>query len=301
MKLLITGGLGHIGSFVINRLTKIKKLKKIYIIDNFCGGNYHILKKIKHPKIVFIFLDLKYQKQLLKLPKVNIVLHLASITNAEKSYEEKKEIFRNNLSSFKNIIHYCKIYNSKLIHISSTSVYGPQKKNVDETEKELFPTSPYSIIKLKEENLLKKQKKFKFITLRFGTISGYSEGMRFHTAVNKFCLNAVMKIPIPIWDNGKVLKLKRPYLSLNDALRVFKFIINNNFFPNEIFNIFSENKSISQILNILKKNKLKPIIEPVRSKISNSQSYIINRKKIKNLKLSSKISDDIKKIITYLK
>ena len=82
---------------------------------------------------------------------------------------------------------------------------------------------------------------------------------------------------------------------------IIKFIINNNFFPNEIFNIFSENKSISQILNILKKNKLKPIIEPVRSKISNSQSYIINRKKIKNLKLSSKISDDIKKIITYLK
>ena len=39
----------------------------------------------------------------------------------------------------------------------------------------------------------------KFITLRFGTIAGLSRGIRFHTAVNKFCLNASLNLPIPVW------------------------------------------------------------------------------------------------------
>ena len=71
-------------------------------------------------------------------------------------------------------------------------------KTVYETEKKLTPQSPYAEIKLKEENMLKKQKKISYISLRFGTISGYSEGMRFHTAVNTFCFNAIMNLKIPI-------------------------------------------------------------------------------------------------------
>ena len=132
------------------------------------------------------------------------------------------------MGSFKNVLKYCHKFNSKLVHISSTSVYGPQKKLVDETQKKLFPRSPYAVVKLKEENILKKQKKFKYISLRFGTISGFSDGMRFHTAVNKFCLNAVLGIDIPVW--GKSINLYRPYLSLVDALKVFRFIILKIFF-----------------------------------------------------------------------
>ena len=50
----------------------------------------------------------------------------------------------------------------------------------------IIPRSPYAEVKLTEEKILKKNSKVKYITLRFGTISGFSEGMRFHTAVNKF-------------------------------------------------------------------------------------------------------------------
>ena len=78
----------------------------------------------------------------------------------------------------------------------------------------IIPRSPYAEVKLTEEKILKNSK-VKYITLRFGTISGFSEGMRFHTAVNKFCLNAVLGIKIPVW--GKSTNLHRPYLSLKDA------------------------------------------------------------------------------------
>ena len=60
-------------------------------------------------------------------------------------------------------------------------------------EDSLFdPKSPYAKIKLEEEEILKKSKnKIKFVSYRFGTISGISKGMRFHTAINKFSLYAI--------------------------------------------------------------------------------------------------------------
>ena len=294
MKILITGGLGHIGSFIIKNFIKYKIIDKIFIVDNISNQRFPVLLSMNSPKIKFFYGNTVDKKLYKRIPKVNIVLHLASITNAEKSFDIKKEIYRNNFRSFKNIVNYCKKNNSKLIHISSTSVYGPQKNIVDEKLKKLFPQSPYAIIKLKEENLLKSQKKVKYISLRFGTISGYSEGMRFHTAVNKFCFNSIMGIKIPIW--GKAIKLYRPYLSLNDAQKTLKFIIEKNFFPCDVFNILSENKTVREIINIIKKNNYNPKLKFVNSRILNQNSYMISKNKIQKfgLNLNSKIAKDIK-------
>ena len=70
-------------------------------------------------------------------------------------------MYENNLACMKNIINFCQKNKSKLIHISSTSVYGKQTDLVDETceKKYLKPQSPYADIKLIEENMLKKSKK----------------------------------------------------------------------------------------------------------------------------------------------
>tara|TARA_A100001011_G_C14290785_1_gene836101 strand:+ start:336 stop:1247 length:912 start_codon:yes stop_codon:yes gene_type:complete len=301
MKILISGALGHIGSFIINDLIKIKKIKKIYLVDNLSNQRFNVLFKIKEKKINFILGDLTNNDFCKKLPKANIVIHLASITNAEKSFENRKEVTKNNLGCFKNILNYCKKNKSNLVHISSTSIYGPQKDLVKEDEVRPFPQSPYAEIKLIEENLLKTQKLIKYITLRFGTISGFSDGMRFHTAVNKFCFNSVMGKTIPVW--GKALNLFRPYLSLTDANKVFKYIILKNYFPNDIFNILSENKTVSEILALIKKNRFKVKIKFVNSRIPNQDSYKICKKKIEDLgiKLNSKISKDIKKTLLMLK
>ena len=112
---------------------------------------------------------------------------LASITNAEESFKIKELIFKNNYGIFKNIVNFCIKKKAKLIHLSSTSVYGQQSKLVDENFNNLLPQSPYAEVKVLEESYLKKNsKKLKYVTLRLGTITGISKGMRFHTAVNKF-------------------------------------------------------------------------------------------------------------------
>ncbi len=192
MKILITGGLGHIGSYLIENINKIKGIKKIYIIDSLRSNKINSLFNLKKKiKLVFIQKDLVQKETLKNFPKVNIVINLASITDAEGSLKIKNEIYKNNLGIFKNVVNYCKKKSSKLIHISSTSVYGKQTGFVNEDFKKLKPQTPYAKIKLLEEKILKKNKnKLKYISFRFGTIAGISKGMRFHTAVNKFCLSA---------------------------------------------------------------------------------------------------------------
>ncbi len=300
MKVLVTGGLGHIGSYVLKRIISLKVIDKIYVVDNISNQRYNVLFKLSNKKIKFIYGDLSKNETIKIIPKANITLHLASKTNAEESFENKKEIIKNNLGAFKNVVDYCKKNNSKLIHISSTSIYNPTKNFITELEKPK-PQSPYAEIKLKEENILKKSKDIKFITLRFATISGYSNGMRFHTVVNKFCFNSVMNIPIPIW--GSALNLVRPYLSLKDAYKVITYLIKKNHFDNNIYNILSENKTLKEILQIIKKYSFNTKIKFINSKILQRASFKTSKSKIQSLgiNLNSKIENDIRETLDKIK
>ena len=304
MKILITGGLGHIGSYVLENINKIKFVKKIYVIDNLATNRYCSLFNLPktNKKIYFYQNDLSFNGALKNFKKVDIVLNLASLTDAEGSLKIKKKIYRNNLGIFKNIISYCKKSSSKLIHISSTSVYGEQKGLVNESCKKLRPKSPYAEVKVIEENILKRNKnKIKFISYRFGTISGISKGMRFHTAINKFCLYAFLRKPLPIWKS--MMNKPRPYLSLRDAFKVIKFTIENNFFGNETFNILSENLTLKKIISYFKKNNKKIKIKYETSKLINQYSYKVSNEKFtkKALLLKSNISHDVNSTLKIFK
>ena len=295
MKILITGGLGHIGSYLLENIDKIKFIKKIYIIDNLSTNRYCSLFNLPktNKKIYFYQKDLSLKNALKNFKKVDVVLNLASLTDAEGSLKIKNKIYRNNLGIFDNILRYCKKNSSKLIHISSTSVYGEQRGLVDENCKKLKPKSPYAEIKVKEENILK-ENKIRFVSYRFGTISGVSKGMRFHTAINKFCLYSVLGKPLPIWKS--MMNKPRPYLSLRDAFKVIKFTIENNFFNNETFNILSENLTLKKIIGYFKKYKKTIKIKYEKSKLVNQYSYRVSNEKFtrKALLLKSNIYHDIK-------
>ena len=295
MKILITGGLGHIGSYLLENIDKIKFIKKIYIIDNLSTNRYCSLFNLPktNKKIYFYQNDLSLKNALKNFKKVDVVLNLASLTDAEGSLKIKNKIYRNNLGIFDNILRYCKKNSSKLIHISSTSVYGEQRGLVDENCKKLKPKSPYAEIKVKEENILKKNK-IRFVSYRFGTISGVSKGMRFHTAINKFCLYSVLGKPLPIWKS--MMNKPRPYLSLRDAFKVIKFTIENNFFNNETFNILSENLTLKKIIGYFKKYNKAIKIKYENSKLVNQYSYRVSNEKFtrKALLLKSNIYHDIK-------
>ena len=305
MKILITGACGHIGSYFIENLYKIKKVKKAILIDNLKSNRFNSLFNTnKKNKVEFHLKDLNDIRSLDQFKNINIVFHFASMTNAEKSFGKEKEMFLNNLNCLKTVIKFCKRTNAKLVHLSSTSVYGKQAALVDETceKKYLKPQSPYAKIKIMEENILKKNTKLiKYNTFRFGTIAGVSKGMRFHTAVNSFCLNAAIGEKIRVYKTA--LHQYRPYLSLEDAFKLFKFCIDKNFFENDIYNVVSNNFTVNQIINKIKKLKKNIKISYVSSAIMNQLSYHVDKKKLSNkgLFLNSNLDRDIANTLNLFK
>jgi len=305
MKVLITGACGHIGSFLAENIHKIKSISKTIIIDNLKSNRFNSLYNLeKKNKLSFFLRDLNNLNALNDFHNVDAIIHCASMTNAEKSFGKEKEMYRNNLNCLKTTMKYCINRNTRLIHLSSTSVYGKQTDLVDENceKKFLKPQSPYAKIKLIEEKLLKKNSnKLRYNTFRFGTIAGVSSGIRFHTAVNNFCLNAAIGEKIKIYKTA--LHQYRPYLSIRDSFKVFKFCLEKNFFENDIFNALSGNFTVNQILNKIKKVKKKINVVYVSSPIMNQLSYHVDDRKIKNkgLILKSNIDVDIKDTLLLFK
>ena len=95
MNLLITGCCGHIGSYLVDNIHKIKKIKKCFIVDNFNSTQINSLfnsKKINNLK--FYNLDLTKKSSLNKFNKIDYVVHLASMTNAAGSFNKKMKCIK---------------------------------------------------------------------------------------------------------------------------------------------------------------------------------------------------------------
>ena len=304
MNLLITGACGHIGSYLAENIHKIKKIKKTILVDNLESNRFCSLFKLnKKNKLKFYLRNIEKENSLNDFKNIKYVIHCASMTNAEKSFGKEDLMYKNNIDCLKTVIKFCKKNKAKLFHLSSTSVYGKQADIVDENceEKYLKPQSPYADIKLIEERMLKKNSRYlKYNTFRFGTISGVSKGIRFHTAVNKFCLNAAINEDIYVYKTA--LDQYRPYLSLKDAFKTFKFCIENDFFNNDIYNILSGNFTVGQILKKIKKYKKKIKVKLVKTEIMNQLSYHVSKKKIQKegLILKQNVENDIKDTLKLL-
>ena len=256
MKIIITGACGHIGSYLVSNIHKIKKIKEIFLVDNFHSKKYWPIFNLKNkPNFSFYQIDISKNGSLNIFKNVDLIIHCASYTNAENSFSIKNEMYKNNINCIKNVVNFCIKKKAKLFHLSSTSVYGKQVKIVHEDDEQfLKPQSPYAEIKLIEEKILQKnKKKLKYMTFRLGTIAGVSKGMRFHTAINKFCLNAGLNKKIEVYKTA--YNQYRPYLTLKDLFLTFKICIENDLYNNDIYNVLSGNYSVKQIVNKIKKYK----------------------------------------------
>jgi nucleoside-diphosphate-sugar epimerase len=196
----------------------------------------------------------------------------------------------------KKIVKYCNFNKSDLIFPSSTSVYGSRDDIVYEDNPDhLNPQSPYADVKVLEENCIKNNcKKFRYLIFRLGTIYGISQGMRFHTAINKFCLQLVFNKKITIWK--KNYNFVRPYLYLGDFSKVlFKIINGKKINYNQVYNLVSDNIKLKKIISNLKKVKKNLKLAFINTKLINQHSYNVSNDKI--TKLGFNFSGNIQKEI----
>ena len=308
MKIVIAGALGHIGSKALRYLPSVFPGSKIIMVDNMSAQRYCSLFELSAINADYEFIEEDVLE--LDLGKLfegaDAVLQLAAITDATNSFNIRDELEYNNFNTTRKIAQACLKTGVPMLHLSSTSVYGTQKDSVDElcSVEQLQPQSPYAETKLKEERLLSdlaQNHGLKFVTCRFGTICGTSPGMRFHTAVNKFCWQAVNKQPLTVWRTA--LNQKRPYLDLNDAVRAMAFIIENNIFDGNIYNVLTANQTVNGIIEAIKCHIPDVNINFVDTEIMNQLSYNVERKRFEKLgfEFNGSISDCVADTVKLLK
>ena len=117
--ILVTGGLGYIGS---NTIAILKKNKlDIIILDNLSNSNktnLRNLRKILNKKIIFIKDDVRSKKinNIFQKYKIYSVIHFAGLKSVKDSEKRKKSYYDNNINGTKNLLN-CMVRNLSLIHI----------------------------------------------------------------------------------------------------------------------------------------------------------------------------------------
>ena len=284
MKLVITGPLGHIGSRLIHALQR-EEVEEVVLLDNLSTQRYCSLFNLPD-SITWRFVEGDVTDDKTDLTQIfagaDAVVHLAAITNAADSFENQEKVEKVNYFGTERVAQACARTGSRLIFLSTTSVYGISSGVVDEncSREQLSPQSPYAESKLRAEQLLADLGRIaglRFFTARFGTIYGASIGMRFHTAVNKFVWQACLGQPLTVWQTA--LDQKRPYLDLTDAVEAIRFILKRDLFDNQIYNVLTDNLTVRQITDAIRTYIPSLSIRLVETRIMNQLSYTVDRGK----------------------
>jgi len=182
--ILVTGGLGFIGSHTIVELLEMNY--KVVIIDNLSNSNISIIEKIKkitNKDIVFYkcdILDTEQLNNIFKSYNIYCVIHFAGLKAVSESIEKPLEYYHNNVSGTVNLLQCMEKCNVKnLIFSSSSTVYGntqPPFTENSETGKNI--TNPYGRTKYLIEEILKDLNGWNIFILRyFNPIGAHKSGL----------------------------------------------------------------------------------------------------------------------------
>jgi nucleoside-diphosphate-sugar epimerase len=287
-KIVVTGALGHIGSCLIRELPAcFPDDLQLVLLDDLSTQRYCSLFNLpKSAAFQFVEADILTTDLAPIFAGARAVVHLAAITNAAGSFENAEQVEMVNFSGTERVAQACVAAGSPLIFLSTTSVYGTQSDVVDEgcPVADLQPQSPYAESKLKSEQLLQNLEAasgLRHVIMRLGTIFGTSIGMRFHTAINKFCWQAVTGQPITVWRTA--LDQRRPYLDLTDCVKAIEFVIQKDLFDGNIYNVLTLNATVREIVDIISANVDGVAIEYVDTRIMNQLSYTVLNDRFKAL------------------
>ena len=160
MKILVTGGLGYIGSHTCCEL--LDNGYEIVVIDNLSNSKEDVFEKIKkitNKEFKFYYGDVRnraFLESIFEKEKIDAVIHFAGYKAVGESVNEPLKYYENNLFSTIVLCEVMKRYNCKnLVFSSSATVYGTPKKLPLSEDCDLSTTNPYGTTKLMIEHILK--------------------------------------------------------------------------------------------------------------------------------------------------
>ena len=283
MKVLLAGGAGYIGTALSK---EIKENYDIEIVDLFWFGN-NLENNIKVLKKDIFNLEESYLKQF------DQVVFLGGLSNDPMAEFSPAQNYVANAAAPAFLAFQCKQAGvSRFIYASSCSVYGfTENKEFDETSPAVSDY-PYGISKLQGEFgcMQLNDKDFSVISLRQGTVSGYSPRMRLDLVINTMFKFAISEGKITV-NNPKIW---RPILAIQDAIQAYKKSIESDLSVSGIFNVCSGNFTIGEVGKIVAE-RLKKLtsknIDVNYKQISDFRNYRVSIKSAQEaLKFSPKFT-----------
>lgn len=274
--ILLAGGAGYIGTELCKRLLRLDY--QITVLDDLWFGNN------LDPAIKLIQKDI-FKVNYKDLEGFDTVIFLAGVSNDPMAEFSPSENFIQNAACPAYLSYESKRAGVKrFIYASSCSVYG---YTVDELYDESSPTTcsyPYGISKLQGENGVMQlaDDSFSVISLRQGTVCGYSDRMRFDLVVNTMFKNAMMHGEITV-NNPSIW---RPIFHIQDACTAYIRAIQAPENISGIFNVASDNYTLGQIGDIVSVEMSKLLNKEIKMHINDVKDFRNYKVSIQHAKLT---------------
>jgi len=207
MKLLITGGLGFIGSNFILKILKNNPNYEITNVDaSLYGSNKMNLSEIENNnKYKFVSGNITDKVLMEKLIlKNDIIINFAAESFVDRSISEAKPFLDSNITGVFTILEILKKYKKKLIHISTDEVFGSLKNETADEKFRFNPSSPYSATKASSELLINSYNlTYDCDCIITRCTNNYGPRQYPEKLIPKVILLAQNNNKIPIYGNGK--------------------------------------------------------------------------------------------------
>jgi len=241
MQILVTGGAGYIGSVLIRHL--LKKGYKVKCLDRFFFGKESLSDISTNTGLELIEDDIRWFDPDL-LNGVDAVIDLAALSNDPSGELDQQMTLDINYKGRARVAALSKKQGVKLyVLASSCSIYGFRDELVNETTS-VNPLTTYAKANLMAENdvLSLADSKFTVTALRFATVYGLSQRMRFDLALNGMTLGLFRNKKIPLMRDGKQW---RPFIHINDVARAYSTVIEHSHdaINGQIFNVGSDEQN----------------------------------------------------------
>ena len=208
-KIIVTGGLGFIGSNLIEFLLK----KKYYVINidkvSYSSNFYNTNEFIKFKNYKFIKCDIKDEKikKILFEYKPICIFNLAAETHVDRSIDDPSSFIQSNIIGVYNLLENFKIfskkYKSKLIHVSTDEVYGDILVGRSSEKYPYHPSSPYAASKAASDHLISSYvRTYNLSAIVTNCSNNYGPKQHPEKLIPKLIYNLLNGKPLPIYGKG---------------------------------------------------------------------------------------------------
>jgi nucleoside-diphosphate-sugar epimerase len=273
-RILVTGALGHIGSALIRNETLQQRECHFILVDDLSTQRFPSLFNLPSgASYDFVEGDVEDALTSSLVSDVDAVVHLAAMTDPTASVEEPQRVFGNNLRITRHVAAKCAELRVPMVFTSSTSVYSGRERIARETTTSLDPQSPYARCKLDEEAAITSlvHRGLRAAIFRLGTVFGIAPGMRFHTAVNRFCWQAATGQPLQVWATA--MNQRRPYLAVSDASNALARTVVEHIYPGIPINAVTCNATVDDVIKAILAFGCSVDVTTVQSPLMNDRSY----------------------------